>query len=99
MTDLRARTTDAFSVDEIARAAGVPVAQAWRSVEQGQALVQDQRGPPADAVRLVRVLRGLEAPSRDRFPFNNVPRAAGEKTQGVVLAGAIHVVMAILILF
>ena len=98
MSDLRAHTADWFSVDEIARAAGVPAEQAWRSIGQGQALVQDRHVPAADAVHLVRVLRGLEAPSRDRFPFNDVPMPRQkEMTRGVVLAGAVHVIAAILI--
>jgi protein TonB len=99
MSNLRVPTADWFSVDEIARAAGVPAEQAWRSIELGQARVLDQQVPAADAVRLVRVLRGLEAPSRERFPFNLVPKRSSKKlTRGVVLAGAGHVVAAILIL-
>jgi protein TonB len=48
----------------------------------------------------VRVLRGLEAPSRDRFPFNEVPMLSKrEVTRGFVLAGAAHVMAAILIFF
>ena len=98
MSHLQAQIADWFSVDEIARAAGVPAEQAWRSIGQGQARVQDQHVPEADAVHLVRVLRGLEAPSRDRFPFNQVPMPAPkEMTRGVVLAGAVHVIAAILI--
>ena len=100
MSDLRAHTADWFSVDEIARAAGVSTDQAWRSIGQGQALVANQLVPAAEAVHLVRVLRGLEAPSRDRFPFNEVPvLAKREVTRGFVLAGAAHVMAAILIFF
>ena len=98
MSELHAQTADWFSVDEIARAAGVPVEQAWRSIGLGQARVQDQQVPAADAVRLVRVLRRLEAPSRERFPFNVVPMLSPkEKTRGAVLASALHVIVAILI--
>jgi len=100
MSDLRAHTADWFSVDEIARAAGVSTDQAWRSIGQGQALVANQHVPAAEAVHLVRVLRGLEAPSRDRFPFNEVPvLSKREVTRGFVLAGAAHVMAAILIFF
>ena len=99
MSEPQAHIADWFSVDEIARAAGVPAEQAWRSIEQGQARVQDRQVPAADAVNLVRVLRGLEAPSRDRFPFNIVPKPSPKKmTRGVVLAGAVHVIAVILIL-
>jgi TonB family protein len=99
MSDPQAQIAGWFSVDEIARAAGVPPEQAWRSIEQGQARVQDRQVPAADAVNLVRVLRGLEAPSRDQFPFNVVPKPSPkEMTRGVVLAGAVHVLAAILIL-
>jgi hypothetical protein len=59
MSELRATTPERFSVDEIARAAGVPTAQAWRSIGQGQALVQGRHVAVDDAVHLVRVLRGL----------------------------------------
>ena len=98
MSDPQAQIADWFSVDEIARAAGVPAEQAWRSIGQGQARVQDRHVPAADAVRLVRVLRGLEAPSRDRFPFNIVPKPSPkERTRGAVLASALHVTVAILI--
>lgn len=98
MSELHAHIADSFSVDEIARAADVPPEQAWRSIEQGQARVQDQQVPATDAVHLVRVLRGLEAPSRDRFPFNIVPKPTPKgMTRGAVLAGAVHVFAAILI--
>ena len=99
MSELHAHISDWFSVDEIARAAGVPPEQAWRSIEQGQARVLDRHVPEADAVQLVRVLRGLEAPSRDQFPFNVVPKPSPkEMTRGVVLASAVHVIALILIL-
>src|SRR6187549_550208 len=98
MSQLRAHIADWFSVDEIARAAGVSAEQAWRSIGQGQALVRDQQVPAEHAVHLVRVLRGLEAPSRDRFLFNTVPMPSPkEMTRGVVLATAVHVILAILI--
>jgi TonB family protein len=100
MSDLRAHISDWFSVDEIARAAGVSAEQAWRSIGQGQALVADSHVPAGDAVHVVRVLRGLEAPSRDRFPFNEVPALSRKKlTRGVGLAGAAHLLAAILIFF
>jgi protein TonB len=99
MSDPRAHTADWYSVDEIARAAGVSVEQAWRSIGQGQALVANQQVPATEAVHLVRVLRGLEAPSRDRFPFNEIPLSKREVTRGFVLAGAAHVMAAILIFF
>lgn len=98
MANQGVETADWFSVDEIARAAGVPEEEAWRSIRLGQAPVQDQRVSAEDAVRLVRVLRGLEAPSRDRFLFNTVPMPSPkERTRGVVLASAVHVILAILI--
>ena len=99
MSELRAHTSDSFSVDEIARAAGVPTEQAWRSIGQGQALVQDRQVASADAVHLVRVLRGLEAPSRDRIPFNKVPPQSRKTTHGVFAAAAAHVIAAIIIFF
>ena len=100
MSDLRAHSSDWFSVDEIARAAGVPAEQAWRSIGLGQAIVQDQHVPAGDAVHLVRVLRGLEAPSPDRFPFNRVPLLVTKKLKrGVALAGALHVIAAVAIFF
>jgi protein TonB len=100
MSDQRARTADWFSVDEIARAAGVPAEQAWRSIGLGQAVVQNNHVPAGEAVHLVRVLRGLEAPSGDRFPFNRVPLLARKKLKrGIVLAGAIHLIAAAVIFF
>ena len=100
MPDRHVDNEEVFSVDEIARAAHVPAEQAWRSIEQGQALVQDRHVPVADAVHLVRVLRGIETPSRDRFPFNKAPRLSGKKmTRGLMVAGAVHVIAAILIFF
>lgn len=100
MSDLRAHASDWFSVDEIARAAGVPAEQAWHSIGLGQAIVQDQQVPAGDAVHLVRVLRGLDAPSSDRFPFNRVPLLVTKKLKrGVALAGALHVIAAVLIFF
>ena len=75
------------------------VEQAWRCIGQGQALVADEGVPADDAVRLVRVLRGLEAPSRARFPFNEVPALSRKMTRGVMLAGGAHILAAMLILF
>lgn len=99
MSDLRATTPDSFSVDEIARAAGVSTEQAWRSIGQGQALVQGRHVSTADAVHLVRVLRGLEAPSRDRVPFNKLPAQSRKMTHGVFAAAAAHVIAAVIIFF
>jgi TonB family protein len=99
MSELRASAADWFSVDEIARAAGVPTEQAWRSIGQGQALVLDRQVPAADAVHLVRVLRGLEAPSRDRIPFNKVPAQSRKMTHGAFAAAAAHVIVAFIIFF
>jgi TonB family protein len=99
MSDLLAPAPDWFSVDEIARAAGVPTEQAWRSIGQGQALVQDRQVASADAVHLVRVLRGLEAPSRDRIPFNKVPAQSRKMTHGAFAAAAAHVIVAFIIFF
>ena len=99
MSELRAPAADWFSVDEIARAAGVPTEQAWRSIGQGQALVQDRQVASADAVHLVRVLRGLEAPSRDRIPFNKVPAQSRKMTHGAFAAAAAHVILAFIIFF
>jgi TonB family protein len=99
MSDLRALTTDWFSVDEVARAAGVSAEQAWRSIGQGQALVLDRQVPAEDAVHLVRVLRGLDAPSSDRVPFNRVPPQSRKMTHGVFAAAAAHVIAAIVIFF
>jgi TonB family protein len=99
MSELHAQIADWFSVDEVARAAGVSAEQAWRSIGQGQARVQDRHVPVADAVHLVRVLRGLEAPSRDRFPFNIAPKPSRkEMRRGVVLAGVVHMIAVILVL-
>lgn len=100
MSDLRAHASDSFSVDEIARAAGVSSDAAWRALAQGQAIVVDERVAAADAVHLVRVLRGLDAPSRDRVPFNERPvRSKESLTRGFMLAGAAHVMAAVLIFF
>ena len=99
MRELPAASPASFSVEEIARAAGVPAEQAWRSIGQGQALVLGQQVPAADAVHLVRVLRGLEAPSRDRIPFNKVPPLARKTTHGVSAAAAAHLLAAAIIFF
>src|SRR5678815_3104319 len=99
MSELRATTPERFSVDEIARAAGVPTAQAWRSIGQGQALVQGRHVAVDDAVHLVRVLRGLEAPSRDRVPFNELPAQSRKMTHGAFAAAAAHVIAALIIFF
>ena len=99
MRELPVSIPDSFSVREIARAAGVPPEHAWRSIGQGQALVEGENVPAADAVHLVRVLRGLEAPSRDRIPFNKVPPLTRKLSRGVFTAGAIHLIAAVIIFF
>ena len=99
MRELPVTIPDSFSVEEIARAAGVPAEHAWRSIGQGQALVQGQQVASADAVHLVRVLRGLELPSRDRIPFNKIPAMSRKTSQGLFAAAAAHVIAAIIIFF
>jgi len=64
-----------FSVDDVAVAAGVAAVEAWRLVGLGQAVVygRDDLVSAADAVHLLRVLRGDAPLSPNRFPFNKLP--------------------------
>jgi TonB family protein len=61
--------------------------------------VEGQQVATDDAVRLVRVLRGLEAPSADRIPFNKVPAQSRKVTHGLFAAAAAHVIAGVVIFF
>ena len=89
-----------FSVDEVAQAAGVTTEDAWRAVSLGQAVV-DPRGylvSAADAVHLVRVLRGELPPSPNRAIFNQIPGPPRQWRRGVAIAGAMHGLAALLLI-
>ena len=89
-----------FSVDDVAAAAGVPADDAWRLVGLGQAVVsgRDHLVSPADAVHLVKVLRGDVPPSPNRVPFNELPPQRRRLTRIVGGAGVLYGLAAILII-
>lgn len=89
-----------FSLDDVAMAAGVPAHQAWRLVVLGQAVVSG-RGhlvSSADAVHLVRVLRGDAALSPNRVPFNQLPPERRRAARIVGFAGLSYALAAIVMI-
>jgi TonB family protein len=89
-----------FSLDDVAMAAGVPVDQAWRLVALGQAVVSGRDGlvSPADAVHLVRVLRGDTPLSPNRVPFNQLPPGRRRAARIVGFAGVAYGLAAIVMI-
>jgi TonB family protein len=76
---------EVFSVREIARAAGVPAAAARHVIGSAREYLH-----PADAIRVVRILRGRPDPAAEREIFARP--AAGRRSTGPALAasGALH---------
>lgn len=81
-----------FSIDEVAQAAGVPVDDVWRLAALGQAVVhgRGQLVAAAEAVHLVRVLRGEAALTPNCAPFNELPRPARKVGRSLTAAGLMH---------
>jgi protein TonB len=88
-----------FSVEEVAQAAGVLTVDAWRLVELGQAVVHPSGNlvSAADAIHLVRVLRGEVAASANRVLFNRIPGPARKTTRSLVASGLVHALGVLLI--
>ena len=98
MLDLARTSAPAwFTVDEVARAAGVSSAAAWLAVASGEVVVGGDQMPTADAVRLVRVLKGEIAPSYNRFIFNQIRPGKRETTRGVAASGVLHGLVVLLL--
>ena len=88
-----------FSVEDVAQAAGVPTDDAWRLVALGQAVVHPNGNlvSAADAIRLVRILRGEVAVSANRVPFNQIPRPARKTFKSLAASGLVHAAGVLLI--
>lgn len=89
----RTETPSWFSIDEVAQAAGVATEDVWRLVALGQATVHPAHGrvvSAADAVHLVRVLRGMAPPSANRIPFNEIPAPPRKTARSLAGAGVLH---------
>ena len=82
--------TPAFSINEVAEAAGVAVEDVWRLVDLGQAVVYGTSVSPADAAHLIRVLRGREALSPNRTPLNLTPPPKGQTRMRFAAAGLLY---------
>src|SRR4029450_2336009 len=81
-----------FTVEEIAQAAGVTSDQAWQAVRLGQAIPYGHYVTAPDAVRLIRVLRGLEpASERHRAPLVVTPDRQRRAGRGLMASGALHI--------
>lgn len=90
MLDLSRTSAPAwFSVEEVAQAAGASVDEAWHQVALGQAVVYgpDHLVATADAIHLVRLLRGEVKPSANYAPFNQIQQSRGRV--GKRVAGAV----------
>ena len=88
------RTTnpDLFTVEEVAMAAGVSAEQAWHVVRLGQAIPFGNLVSARDAVRLIRVLKGIEAPSEsNRAPLVGTPDPHRRAGRGLMASGLLHV--------
>jgi TonB family protein len=92
MLDLTPASAPAwFSVDEVAMAAGVEVADVWRAIGLGQAALHaGNQMSAADAVHVVRVLRGDAQLSPNRIPFNTLPAQPRSLATGLLSSGAVH---------
>ena len=98
MLDLaRTSAPDWFTVDEVARAAGVSSAAAWQAIRSGQAPVAGDRVSAGDAVRLVRVLKGELAADSNGFIFNEIRSDIGRTSRGVAASGVIHGLVVLLL--
>lgn len=85
---------DVFSVAEVARAAGVSTSAVRALVaEGGIATIDGRLVGPAQAVRAVRLLRGLSTSAGERDLFRPRPAAARAPGRALVASGALHAAM------
>lgn len=82
---------DVYAPDEIAEAAGVPVEDVLRALENGQAIPYRGFVTQADAVRLVARLKtgAPESPS-DRAPIRPTPEHRRKVAPGLSASGMVH---------
>lgn len=98
MLDLaRTSAPSSFTVDEVARAAGVSANAAWLAIGAGQAVVIGNRVSTEDAVRLVRILTGELAADANRFHFNEIRQERGRTSRGVAASGLMHGLLVLLL--
>ena len=79
-----------FSIEDVARASGVPVDDVWRLVGLGQAVVYGTLVSEDDAVHLIRVIRGDAPASGNRVAFNLTPPANGKGRVRLAAAGIFY---------
>ena len=90
---------DVYAPDEIAEAAGVPVEDVLRALENGQAISYRGFVTQADAVRLVTRLRaGAPESASDRIPVRLTPEHRRKVTPGLSASGVVHAFALALIL-
>ncbi len=90
MSSVTARVPDVFTAREIASAAGVRPGAVRSMIEDGSVSTLDGRFVAvADAVRAVRLLRGMAVPDAER-PIFSQGRAARRSPGGLVASGAVH---------
>ena len=89
-----------FSIDDVAAAAGVSPDIAWRLVGLGQAVVfgRDHLVSAADAIHLVKVLRGEQTLTLNRVPFNELPPARRRAPRVIAGAGALYAALGLLLI-
>ena len=80
-----------FSGADVARAAGVPLQRVMSLVRGGHAAAIGKYFARADAVRLVRMLRGLAlAPVAGRLPLTLPPESKRRSAPSLILSGLLH---------
>jgi TonB family protein len=91
---LREAPDDAlFTIDEVAQAAGVAPARARELVRQGHVIATGDHLSADEAVRLARLLLGLEPLSHaTRSPITLSPDASRPAGRGLAAAGLLHVI-------
>jgi protein TonB len=84
-----------FTIAEVAAAADVSPEEVWRLVALGQAVVYDSGVSAADAVHLIRVLRGDIPPSAERTALRFEPEPPGNARFRLAAAGTLYAAVAL----
>lgn len=84
---------EVYSAEDISLAAGVPLDQVRGLMEGGYAVAFRGFVAPAEAVRLVRLLKGERADGHDRAPVGVLPKRRRRQTVPLVVSVALHTLM------
>jgi TonB family protein len=96
---MRAPADDAYSLEEIATAAGVSAASVRQAIRAGRVSVHGTHVPGSEAVALVRALRrGITTASARALPINVLPEPKRKQAGPLALSAVVHATFLLLMM-